>query len=492
MSSPSVRCALVAWSCTLFLAGCSVGLPIRPSAPEQLPVGQGPAFPVTDSIINLPIRADLMPFLTAANDERSIPKKFDQWGDYIKTSKGADYKYYAERDDFSMNPSAPPSSASSPEHALLRDWWKGVDRAANVFVSAALRYKIGAKPHSGSAGGSLQCGEGGEWPRRAMLNGGIAVDITPNYGVSASVTGAAVNPIDPCAIGIADLDVAMDVHSKLADVARGGLKNASTHINTISVKSQVEDAWNALRDPIQLNPDTWFLLNVDKVGHRGFSGAGHIVDDVIQLRANPVIVYGAEPPSAAAALPELGSQLAGEGFRVVADAQLAYDELSKLLAERLRGKRISRDDETIVIVNASIFGNGGNQVVIRIDFRGDAKGYAYFVGRPQLNVLTQTIYIGNLHYDHETARLLQNSAEWLYQSNFREFIAAETVLGVTAATTHVRKLLAPVLNRRLSQTIMMEGQMTSVQGIGVFADVNALSVRAIAEGSLNLRGVGGL
>ena len=255
MRSSSVRCALIGWFCTLFFAGCSVGLPIRPPAPEQLPAVQSPVFPEADSIINVPIRADLAPFLEAVNDEHSIPKKFDQWGDYIKTPKGADYKYYAERDDFSMGPSSPGLSTSSPG-STLRDWWKGIDRAANVFVSTALRYKIGAKPHAASAGVPLQCGDGGEWPRRATLNGGIVVDLTPNYGLSASVTGAAVNAIDPCAIGVADLDVAKEVHNKLADIARGGLQNAATRINTMSVKSHVEDAWSALRNPIQLTPDS--------------------------------------------------------------------------------------------------------------------------------------------------------------------------------------------------------------------------------------------
>ena len=164
--------------------------------------------------------------------------------------------------------------------------------------------------------------------------------MTPNYGLSASVTGAAVNPIDPCAISVADFDIAKEVHNKLSDIARGGLQNAATRINTMSVKSHVAEAWSALRNPIPLQPDAWLLLNIDNIGHRGFSGDGHIVDNVIQMRANPVIVYGAEPPPAPATLPELGTQLAASGFRIVADAQLKYDDLSKMLVERLRGRRL--------------------------------------------------------------------------------------------------------------------------------------------------------
>lgn len=495
MFPQSVRRFLVGWPLVLSLVGCSLAnlanLPIRPPEPGQLPAVQSPVLPKTDAIINFPIRADLTPFLDAVNDERIIPKKFDHWGDYIKIPKGADYKYYAERDNFSMTPSAYGLSISAPESALLRDWWKGVDRAANVFVSAALRYKIGAKSPTAAAGVPFQCGDGREWPRRATLNGGFAVDLTPNYDLSASVTGAAVNPIDPCAISIADFDIAKEVHNKLSDNVRGGLQNAATRINTISFKSHVEDVWSALRNPIPLHQDAWLLLNVDKIGHRGFSGDGHIVDDVIQISANPVIVYGAEPPPAPATLPQLGAQLTASGFRIVADAQLKYNDLSKMLAERLRGRRLSNEDNTIIIADASISGNGGNQVVIRIDFKGDASGHAYFFGKPQLNILTQTIYIGNLHYDPETARLVQKSAEWLYQSNFREFVASETVLGVTAVTNQVRDLLAPVLNQRLSQTITLEGRLTSVQGIGVFADVNALSVRSAAEGAFDVRVNGG-
>lgn len=493
MRSPSVRQVFIVWPFLLFFAGCSfVGLPIRPPAPDPLPAAQNPVSPAIDSVITFPVRADLTPFLNAANDQLGIPKSFDHWGSYVKGAKGIGYKYYAERDDFSMTPSASGFSMRPNDSAVLRDWWKGVDRAANVSVSAPLRYKIGTHGDLSSGGAPLQCGEGGQWPRRALLNGDVAIDLTPNYGLAASITGVGVNPIDPCALEVADVNVTKEVHAKLAEMTRGGLNGALASLSTVTFKSQVEEAWEALRKPIQLNPDIWLLLNIEQIGHAGFSGRGPIVDNTIQMRASPTIIHGEEPDLPSSPLPQLGAQLPSNRFRVVVDTQLEYEGLSKMLVERLKWRRISNKGDTIVIVDASISGNGGNQVVIRIDFRGDARGHAYFVGRPQLNLLTQTIYISDLRYDHETGRALEKSAEWLYTSNFRELIAYEAVLGMTSATNEVRKLLAPLLNRRLSQAIIMEGRMTSVQGISVFADANALSIRSMAEGTLGLTVKGGL
>lgn len=487
MRSPSVRQVLIVWPFALFLTGCSLSaLPIRPPEPETLPPVQSPAFPVVDSVITLPVRADLTPVLNAANDEGNIPKTFDHWGSYIKGARGVGYKYYAERDEFTMTPSGAGFSPRAMDSALLRDWWKGVNRGANVPLSVALRYKIGAHGDLSSGGAPARCGDGGQWPSRGMLNGDIGIDLTPNYEMTASITNVAFNPIDPCVIDIPDIDVTKAVHGKLEEVMRGGLKNVLARVNTVTFKSHMEEAWDALRRPIQLTPDMWLLFNVEQIGHAGFSGQGPVIENTIQLGAKPRIVHGNEPDPSSSALPQLGAQLHSDRFRIVVDTQLGYAELSQALVARLRGKRIVNEGDTVVIVDASISGNGGNQVVVRVDFRGDARGHVYLVGKPQLNLLTQTIYISDLRYDHESGSRLKKSAEWLYNSRLRQFLSSETVFGVTAATKKVQSLLAPALMRRMSQTVTMDGRMTSVQGIGVFADSDALSVRSIAEGTLSL------
>ena len=482
MLPKSAHTSLIAWSLLLSLAGCSIsdGI-IRPPKPEQLPAKQNPIAPAKDSAISVPIHVDLSAFLDAANDENLIPKKFDHWGNYIKTPKGANYKYSAERDDFAMDRSGSQQSISTDQGAALRDWWKGVDPPGSyVSISTALRYKIGTDPHI------AQCGDGNEWPQRATLNGRIAIDMTPNYGLSASVTSVTVNTIDSCKLHVADSDISQEVKNRLTDVVRGGLNNAVARINAMTVKSHAEDVWSTLRKPIQLEPDTWLLLNIDKVKHSGFSGVGPVVDDTIQVTAKPVIVFGAEPLSASATLPQLDTQPASTEFHVVADAPIEYGTLSKTLAKRLKGARFSHKDDHIRIMNASIYGNGGNQLVIRIDFSGDAQGHVYFVGKPEMNVLTQTVHISGIRYDSATEKLLLKKADWIYGSAFRDFISSEAVLEVGPAIDRLRNLFTTALNRPVNPAISMHGTVASVQGIGVFADVNALYVRAQSDGTVSL------
>ncbi|MBH0178744.1 MAG: DUF4403 family protein [Nitrospira sp.] len=481
----SAHKSLLAWSLLLSLTGCSlsggVGV-VRPPAPEKLSAIPLPIAPSRDSVISVPIRIDLSTFLDAAKDENLIPKKFDHWGSYLKTPKGAAYKYYAERDDFAIDLSGSHQSISTDQGTPLRNWWKGIDLpGSSLSTSAALRYKIGTDPHG------AQCGEGSEWPRRATLNGGIAVGLTPDYSLSASVHSVTVNTIDSCKLHVADSDVSQEVHSRLTDVVTGGLTRAVASLNTMTVKPHVEDAWSALRNPIQLEPDTWLLLNIDKIRHSGLSAAGPIVDDTIQVMAKPVIVFGSEPPAASAALPQLDTQPAATGFHVVADTRIEYDTLSKVLATRLKGARFDRGGDNIRITNASVYGNGDNQLVIRIDFTGDALGHAYFIGKPEINALTQTMHISGVRYDSATEKLLLKNAAWIYRSEFREFIANQAFLGVTPAIDRLRNLLTTGLNRSVNPAISMHGTVASVQGIGVFADTNALYVRVMSDGTLSLK-----
>jgi hypothetical protein len=282
----------------------------------------------------------------------------------------------------------------------------------------------------------------------------------------------------------------------------------------LTARSRVEDVWHTLRNPIRLEPDTWLLLNLGNVWHSGFfSEGGDLIDDTIHITAKPVLMFGAEPPSASGALPpletepastgfhgaadaqlygtlptKLANQLASTGFHVVADIPLDYPSLSRSLATRLQGKRVAVKGDFIHITDAAVFGRGGNQVVLRIAFTGDATGHLYFVGKPEMNTLTQSVQISGLRLDLDSEQVLQKSGpDWLARSSIRELVMSEAVLGVTPATARMRDLLTKALNRELSPAITAHGTVTSVQGIGVFADVNALYVRLMTDGSLSLK-----
>ncbi len=504
----------VVLSLVLLLTSCSdTDFVIRPPAPEKLSTVESPIVGTTDSVISVPVQLDLSHFLQAINDQKMIPKKFDHWGSFIKHPKGVEYKYYAERDDFSIERSGSQQMGGagpgvSNGGLSLKDWWKGIDLSgSSLFVSAPLRYKIGLHPHSQIGDAPAQCGDGSEWPKQATLKGSIAMAMMPNYGVSASLRDVTVNPIDLCRISIADMDVYPVVNAKLSDHVKGGLSKAVSQLNALTVRSHAEDVWSALRNPIQLEPDVWLLLNIDKVKHGGFSGDGHVVNDTLQITANPVIVYGAEPSATPITLPQIetepaspefrgvadvqggysGKRSASNRFHVLSDTQVDYSTLSKSLSNRLRGKRVVNKGNFIQMKGATISGLGGNQVLLRVDFTGDAHGHVYLIGKPEINAMTQTVFLSGLRYDLKTAHLLQTAVpDWFYHAPLREAITPEIVLGMTQMTDRLRDLLQTGLNRTLSPTISIQGTVTSMQGVAVFADADGLHVRAMSDGTLNV------
>ncbi|MBM4126739.1 MAG: DUF4403 family protein [Nitrospira sp.] len=470
------------WSCSAFSENI-----IRPPEPEPLPALRPPLTPLAPSMISVPIYVDLSPMLRQINDETVVPKKFDHWGTYVKNPKAADYKYYAERDDFAMQLSLNSGSTGMETGTGLRDWWKGIQpQGSSVFMSAPLRYKIEANSSAQAAGSSVHCGEGNEWPRRATLDGNVALGLTASYNVSASVTGVVVNAIDPCLIRPASLDPTQDVNQRVTDSVRGGLTRAAAPINTMTVKHQVEQVWNALRTPIQVDQDLWLQLNPDRVGQSGVLKGGAVAEGEVQIVVNPTVVRGSEPSGATTALPPLDIQPASPGFHVTADVALDYAALSKSLANRLIGRRVQHKGDVIKITNAEISGHGGNQVVLRVDFNGDIIGHVYMIGKPAINVLTQTIFIGGLDYDSGTAELLPKVDSRLLDASFRELVTDGAIFGVTTATDRMKGLLAAALNRSLSPAVSMRGTVESVQGINVFAATDGLYVQVTSEGTVRV------
>ena len=108
-----------------------------------------------------------------------------------------------------------------------------------------------------------------------------------------------------------------------------------------------------------------------------------------------------------------------------------------------------------------------------------------------MNVLTQTVFIGDLRWDPATEQLLPKVASWLYNVTFRELVADQAVFGVTSETDRIKSLLAAALNRPLSPTVSMHGTVASVQGVNVSADANALHVQLMSEGTLRATVGGG-
>lgn len=497
----------VALGLVLLLTSCSREYVIRPPAPEKRPSHANPIRGTADSVINVPMRLDISEFLGASNNPILIPKKFDHWGSFIKHQKGGEYKYYAERDDFSIERLAH-SVRNTEASRSIGDWWKEIDLSGGtLFVRAPLRYKIMVRPSSQGPDSAEQCGDGNEWPKQATLNGSIALGMTPNYDVYGSLHSVTVHSAEPCQFSIADVNVQQAVNAALSDQVKVGLNKAVSRLNALTVKPRAEDVWTALRNPIQLEPDTWLLLNLDKVRHTGFSKDGHVVKDTLHISAHPVIVHGVEAPVSSTALPQLemeasspdfrgvadidadysGRQFVDREFHVVADVQVDYRMLSETLSNRLKGRRIENKGNFITITGAGIFGIGDNQVLLRVEFTGDARGYVYLIGKPEINTMTQAVYLSGLRYDPGTTHLLQTTApDWFNDAPLRESITPEVVLGVTPMIDRIRDSLRTGLNRTLTPTISMRGTVTSMQGIAVFSDVDALYIRSMSTGTLNV------
>lgn len=498
----------VAMGMVLLLTSCfNSTYVIRPPAPERLPSLANPIRGTADSVIHVPMQVDVSGFLDAANNGNLIPKKFDHWGSVSKTPKGGEYKYYAERDDFSIERLGHLARSTEPSRSI-GEWWKEIDLSGGtLLVSAPLRYKIGVRPHSQGADSGALCGEGNEWPKHATLNGSVAIGMTPNYGVSGSLHGVTVEAAEPCTARSADVDLQQAVNTALSDQVKGGFNSAVSRLNTLSVKPRAEDIWTALRNPIRLESDTWLLLNPDKVRHTGFSKEGHVVTDTLHITAHPVIVQGAEPPASPTALPQLETQASSPDFRgvadvdagysgrqsvarefhVLADARVEYRTLSETLSNRLKGRRVVERGNFVTITGAGIFGFGDNQVLMRVEFTGDAQGYVYLIGKPEFNTMTQTLYLSGLRYDPGTTHLLQTTApDWFNNVALREAITPEIALGVTPMIDRIRDSLRTGLNRTLTPTVSIQGTVTSMQGIAVFADIDALYVRAMSNGTLTV------
>lgn len=449
---------------TIVVSGCKS---IKTESPEsQLEVV--PKIIQETSYVHLPIEINLKPHYNEI--EKSIPKTFQ--GDEQNCS-GVSYSYTMNRMPISFSA-------------------KGNEVQFDVKCSYALNlnYCPSCVEVFGSEGCVIprvyaSCGVG--QPLRKMEVGFTSqLGIKPNWSFSSKTNVRKVAAIDPCKVTFVNYDATEELIEEVTNSLKKLEPEIDKSIQDVDLKSSVEEAWQAIIQPIDLNGYGLLYLNPQKIALDDlfFKNDSALVN--LNLALQPKISLS-PLDTPAKKLPELSEYQKADGFDLFIDIEANYDSLNALVKKEVIGKTFTYNKKTIILTDFKIHSTRNERINFAVTIDGSKKGILYLEGTPKFDSKTQQISIPDLVFDIKTKNAILKSAKWIFNAKIEEKLRAAAVFDLKPQLEEMKMLIEQELNTELHPGVHLTGKLSKLEIDHIYPFTHQLFLRVKVRGKLGIK-----
>ncbi len=297
-----------------------------------------------------------------------------------------------------------------------------------------------------------------------------------------------------------------DLVQHLANLVKGGLRQLVPDLyNTpgLNLKSHVGDLWARMQVPIFLDKDLWLMIQPETLcigTMRTDLKRVSTLHTVLEMTAEPEIVFGPEPVTHPVEIPPLGHFQPGPGvFQAITNTRISYEE-ANLYFKDPRLKLIGMvfpgtGERKLTLEGVRLYGSGG-QVIAEvklnynppiINFTGKpAHLTVYLRGTPRYLPQLRMFDLPDLDYDIKSSDLLLQIADWIFKSDFKNQLRKIAVLPVGVKLDVIKGKIDKALNRPLGPFARLQTQVTSFRVLDGFADNEGIEVRLAIQGAATM------
>lgn len=271
--------------------------------------------------------------------------------------------------------------------------------------------------------------------------------------------------------------------------------------NRIRLKDLVQNAWNEMQQPIQLNAaySTWLLVSPQEVKVTPLQCRNGIVSMRVGIKSFIETYSGARPqPTINPNLPKLLTDVnLADNFQMGISGDISYDYATKLAKDELVGKTFTFNDNksSFQMNDIAITGNG-DKILVAIDLQGKmnkdsrkaVKGRIFCEGIPYYDAEHMSIRVKDFAYSLKTRNVLVKAANWMLSSGLENRISEQLVFPIKDRLAETQKVLQDNLAKgdRIMDNILLKGNITSLQPEGIYLTPSSMKAVVNAEGKLDL------
>jgi len=335
--------------------------------------------------------------------------------------------------------------------------------------------------------------------------GQLVLDFTTSYQIEEDWTLNTVTEVSSydwtkrpvLKLGIVDLPVKF-IASQVLNKTRNLIANTIDEQvkKQLDLKTQVNDAWLKLHQPILLNEQyrTWVTFNPESIGMSPLKMDKDTIESTIIFKSNPIINLGEKPVSPPLkALPNFAYEEAkGDGFTLFLSTDVPLLEAQNLAKTHLIGETFSYGNQAIKIEDVELYGSG-KELVINLLMSGSYNGNIYAQGEPKYNERKNEIELDNLEFDFSSKRFLMRTMSWLFKSNLKNKIHEQLNFQLGENIEMARHMIQQQLkSMELADGVTLKGNLDKINISRVKIVPEALKVEIALDGNLlvDVKGIG--
>ena len=268
-------------------------------------------------------------------------------------------------------------------------------------------------------------------------------------------------------------------------------------------KSHLKDLWAKMQEPIFLDKGLWLLIRPETISvgrMRTDLKLRRTAHTVLEMTAEPEILFGPKPPASPRPLPPFQRFKPGPGiFQAMSNTRISYKEANQYFRDpRLKLKGMvfpGTGERKLTLEGVRLYGSGGKviaEVKLHynppiINFTGrPAKLTIYLRGTPRYLPKQRMFDLPDLDYDIKSNDLIVQVADFVFKSDFKNEMRRVARLPIGLKVDVVKEKINKALNRPMGRFARLNTQVNSFRVLGGFADNEGIEVRLSLMGTATL------
>jgi hypothetical protein len=425
--------------------------------------------PLTESVIHIPVKIVVKPFLQQAEQLAPTTITSDGWPAYLQS--GCDFRY---------------------KYRFLRSGFQFSCVNNRVTMTMNGRYQIAGSKTVCVLGQSVSpwingsCGFGEEPMRRVNIQLVSDLRFTPDYRLQTSTRVEKVQAIDKCVVTIFNNDVTQQVMDSIAAAVNFYGAAVDQNMRNLRFDEVLNPVAERAGKKIPLSTYGFMKLNANSVKLGAINLTGDTLKFIAGLSCFPEISSDSINTAVTQHLPPLSGTVNGDGFNLTTNAIYDYRTIDTLLTRTLKGREFDVKGEKIRISGVEVSGLDNYKVRFKIDFTGTKRGTLFLTGTPELDIQTQQLQVPDLEYDLNSSSLVLAVGKTFFNRQILESLRQQAKINVRELYLKNKVKIDTQLNRVIMDGIQMTGNTQELRLTGLVINKDNVQVQAQVKGQVNL------
>jgi hypothetical protein len=330
------------------------------------------------------------------------------------------------------------------------------------------------------------CGMNGEPMRKVTVAYNSEISLASDYKFQSKTELKKFQLHDPCEVTVFKYDVTDNLKKEVKKELQKLEKDIDKQIESINVKTMLNDTWKELNKPISIDKYGFLYLNPKSISMSQLDFENKKVKLDLNLKISPFVSTNPTDISKTS-LPNLEDYHKEKGLDMILDIRTSYDSLSSFVNKAFKGYEFELKNKKITVRQLDVFGTQDSKMVLKMTFDGAKNGVLYLIGTPKLDSENQRLFLEEVEFDVKTKSLLLKSAKWLFNDRIIEEIKKNAIFDLTPMIFDAKKTINKELNSTITKGVKMNGEIEDISIKDLFLDSKNLIVRTNFKGELKLK-----